>query len=75
MDRFEELLEWLRVTGKHEAGRRIASLANEQCIRPACPYSPIVPGRSRRPFSASSEVERIARTMLAWKAASARNAP
>jgi hypothetical protein len=37
MDRFEEFLEWLRVTGKHEAGRRIASLANEQCICPACP--------------------------------------
>jgi hypothetical protein len=37
MDRFEELLEWLRVTGKHEAGRRMASLANEQCICPACP--------------------------------------
>jgi len=37
MDKFDELMEWLRVTGKQEADRRIKSLANEECICPACP--------------------------------------
>jgi hypothetical protein len=37
MDKFDELMEWMRMTSRRGTSGRMMSLAKEQCICRACP--------------------------------------